>query len=179
MFGAIFFERDPLRYRDLPALLVSWIQDAGGFAMVAILVWLLFGYLRMRPVEKARIPGWMSSIFLWSVVGALLAYVAALVIWLVQVIQAGGIIMLDDAVAPADRKVGLVGWCLLAAGALALVAGCTSFVRGLFVLRFRWTDARAKLIFKEGFRSRLLYAFMCFLLLRLFGSWFITSKPED
>src|SRR5437764_685047 len=38
MFAALFFERDPLLFRDLPAGVMSWLQDAGGFAMAGLVL---------------------------------------------------------------------------------------------------------------------------------------------
>jgi ABC-type transport system involved in multi-copper enzyme maturation permease subunit len=180
MFGsALFFERDPLRYRDLPALFVSWVQDAGGFAMVAVVLWLLFGYVRMRPEDKARIPGWMTTVFLWALVGAAVAYVAALGTYLAEYLRTGGIVMAEEPATPADRKLTLAGWCVFVGGALALVAAGLPLLRGLFALRFRRIYALAKLSFKEAIRRRVLWAFAGFLLVFLFGSWFIPSKHED
>src|SRR5262245_34037606 len=131
MFGALFFERDPLRFRDLPGLFHSWVQDAGGFAMLAILLWLLFGYLRMRPVDKRRSPGLMPPTFLWSFIGAVLAYGAALVVWGVEFIRTGAVPTTDSA---AVQKYAY--WLLFAGGAFALIAAGLPFVRGLFALRF-------------------------------------------
>ncbi len=179
MFGALFFERDPLRYSDLPAMFVSWVQDVGGFAMLAIVLWLLFGYLRMRPVEKARIPGWMTTVFLWSVVAAVLAYLAALVVGGIELIRTGTFPVAEAVTRPADRKIGVIGWCLFAGGAFALLAVGLPFLLGLASVRARRIFALAKLSFKEALRRRVLWAFAAFLLIILFGSWFIPSKHEN
>jgi hypothetical protein len=181
MFGSgLFFEHDPLRFRDLPALFVGWVQVVGGLAMVAIVLWLLFGYLRMRPLDKARIPGWMTTVFLWSALGAAVAYVAALGIWMAEYLRTGGIVVAEEPATPADRKLTLVGVCLLVAGALALVAAGLSFARGLVALRFRRIYALAKLSYKESIRHYVLWAiFAFFLVLILFVSWFIPYKHED
>jgi hypothetical protein len=179
MFGALFFDRDPLRYADLPALFISWVQDWGGFAMFAIVLWLLFGYLRMRPVEKARIPGWMTTVFLWSVLGAAVAYVAAAVVAGIEIIRTGGVAAATTDVSLDIRKIGAVGWCLFAGGAFALIAVGLPFVRGLLAVRARRIYALAKLSFKEALRRRVLWAFAAFLLIILFGSWFIPSKHEN
>src|SRR5579885_649016 len=152
MFGALFFERDPLRYSDLPAMFVSWVQDVGGFAMLAIVLWLLFGYLRMRPVEEARIPGWMTTVFLWSVVAAVLAYLAALVVGGIELIRTGTFPVAEAVTRPADRKIGVIGWCLFAGGAFALLAVGLPFLLGLASVRARRIFALAKLSFKEALR---------------------------
>jgi ABC-type transport system involved in multi-copper enzyme maturation permease subunit len=175
MFGAMSLERDPLRYQDVPAMLLSWVQDAGGFAMVAIILWLLIGYPFMRPVDRARIPGWQSTIFLVCVIAAPLFYL----------MYAGGVIWewasggeegagKSLAMMRVIQEVGLgVG------GGLAILAVGLPFLRGLLAVRFRRVFALAKLSFKEALRRRVLWIFAFFLLVILFGSWFIHAKPED
>ncbi len=70
MFAAMVFDKDPLRLQDVPGGIVSWIQNAGGWAAFGVLLWLLLGYTRMRAVDRAHIPSWQKMIFL---VGALVA----------------------------------------------------------------------------------------------------------
>jgi ABC-type transport system involved in multi-copper enzyme maturation permease subunit len=53
------------------------------------------------------------------------------------------------------------------------------FLIGLARLRFRRVFAIAKLSFKEAVRRRVLYVFGLLLVVFLFGSWFITSRPAD
>jgi hypothetical protein len=52
------------------------------------------------------------------------------------------------------------------------------FARNLARLRWRRIGALARLSFKEAVRRRVLYAFSALLLVFLFGSWFIDTKPE-
>src|SRR5258707_13400647 len=89
MFAAgLYLERDPLKLSDLPAGLLTWVQDAGGFAAAALLLWLLFraivpgprrsrGYLSWGGSESEdRPPDWASALFSFCVVASGLAYLA-------------------------------------------------------------------------------------------------------
>src|SRR4051812_15097679 len=75
MFGALFFERDPLLLRDLPARVLSWFQDAGGFAMAGLVLWLLIGLPRWRSDERASVPDWQKRLFLGAAIVAAVGYV--------------------------------------------------------------------------------------------------------
>src|SRR5262249_8544536 len=168
-------ERDPLRYQDVPAMLLGWVQDAGGFAMVAIILWLLIGYPFMRPVDRARIPGWQSTIFLVCVIAAPLFYLmyAGGVIW---EWSSGGEEGAGKSLAMM-RVIQEVG--LGVGGGLAILAAGLPFLRGLLAVRFRRVFALAKLSFKEALRRRVLWIFAFFLLVILFRSWLIHAQPED
>src|SRR5262245_31494121 len=74
MFAVLYFERDPLRLEDVPAGLFYWVQTVGGFAMVGLLAWLLFGWTRMRQADRDRIPLWQRQAALWCTVLAALSY---------------------------------------------------------------------------------------------------------
>src|SRR3954469_23654067 len=75
VFASIIIERDPLRWADLPAGLLMWLQAAGGFAALGLLLWLLLGLPRMRPEDRKAVPGWESLLFTITVVLAVLGYV--------------------------------------------------------------------------------------------------------
>src|SRR5262249_47176956 len=67
MFAALQLERDPLKLEDLPALFISWTQDAGGFAFFFLCVWVVF-YLIARRSQTA------ASVALGSGVPSLMVY---------------------------------------------------------------------------------------------------------
>ena len=59
MFGSLFFERDPLRFKDLGSELTTWTQVFGGVAAVALVVWLILrerGVVRKNAVD---VPDWL------------------------------------------------------------------------------------------------------------------------
>jgi ABC-type transport system involved in multi-copper enzyme maturation permease subunit len=165
---AMTFERDPMRLQDVPEGLISWLQIAGGWAAFGALVWLLVGYRRMRPEDRARIPSWQRSVFVGGMVLAILGYV------LTGSIFAFALATADNATLAFIRSV-----CLTVGSAAAIVAVGMPFFANLPTLRFRRIFALAQLSFKEAIRSRVLYAFSFLLVLFLFGSWFIPHKPED
>jgi len=172
MFAYVMtFDRDPMRIQDIPAQLFSWIQSAGGWAALGVFLWLLAGYTRMRPEDRARIASWQKRLFLASIAVSLLAYLVAGIAWSIQ--------YLPKLQAEQAKKAFLAYWySLTLGGACALAAAGLPFSVGLSSLRFRRIWALAKLSFKEAIRNRVLYGFSAMLLVLLFGSWFIPYKPE-
>src|SRR5712692_6411457 len=57
MFATLSLERDPLRLADMPGGMVSWVQDAGGFCLVLLLIMMIWA--------RARWPGGLS-VWLWG-----------------------------------------------------------------------------------------------------------------
>jgi hypothetical protein len=185
MFAALFFERDPLRLKDVPAGLLAWVQDVGAFAALGVLLWLLLGYLRMRSVDRARIPNWQSTIISSCVVIAALAYAVFFLSWGPDLLAAmsseeGG------AAGPPTQTSKFMNFVLGArfisltvGGAASLIAILLPFCKGLAAMRFGRVWALTRLSFKESIRRRILWAFAGLALVFLFGSWFIPSKHED
>ena len=178
MFGALTFDRDPLQWRNVPILLVGWVQDAGGFAAIGALLWLLFGLRRVSPSERARIPAWVSTVFVVCTLGATLCYVvwAAPHVWSWLV---GIFANKPSPVSSSRRFTDFQTYLLRGGGALGVIAAGLPFLLGLLRLRSRRILAIAKLSFKEAVRRRVLYVFSIALLVLLFGSWFISPKAED
>ena len=177
MFAALAIEREPLSFRDIPTGFVIWVQDVGGFALVAILLYLLLGVSRWDKRDFEATPRWMKMTF---VAGTLLACVLLLL---------GNVLSLLPDQTPTTplrpgqlppRPVWTVAGLLQFFGGLsAIVVVGLPFVQNLFELRFRRIYAIGLLSFKEALRRRVLYAFSALLVVFLFGSWFITSKPQD
>jgi hypothetical protein len=166
MFAVMTFDRDPMRLEDVPGGLASWVQSAGGWAALGMALWLLLGYTRMRDVDRARIPSWQRSLFTVAAVLALLAY------------QVGGCAAILAASLDNPVALRVESIALFLGGAAALVAVGLPFAVSLSTLRFRRIGALAKLSFKEAIRNRVLYGFSALLLVFLFGTWFLPSKPE-
>lgn len=166
---AIVIERDPLQWADLPAGLVQWLQAAGIFATLGLLVGFPLGLaLRLpglRREDRAALPGWMITLFALCTVVAVLGYLI------------GGVLAASR---EPDRPPSIVQTVALAGGgAAALLAVGLPFLLNLTRLRFRRIYALAKLSFKEALRRRVLYAFSFMLLVFLFASWFVPSMPKD
>src|SRR5206468_1008253 len=135
----------------------------------------LFGLPRWRAADRARVPRWESRTILAAAVLAGVGYAVYFVLLALMYGAGSG----PDADASAVQGLGAAGGvALAAAGACALVAVGLPFVRNLPQLRWRRVGALAKLSFKEAIRRRVLYAFSALLLVFLFGSWFIDTKPE-
>ncbi|MFO0843551.1 MAG: hypothetical protein U0797_14300 [Gemmataceae bacterium] len=170
MFAVIALDRDPPKLEDLPAGLLQWLQSAGGFATIGLVLFLLVGLPRWRAEDRKSVPGWMSALFLIATCVSVVAYAAA---FLGMLAGAGvdappGVFVLD-----------LPNILLTVAGGAAVLAVGLPFLLNLARVRFRRVYALAKLSFKEAIRRRVLYVFSFFLLLFLFGSWFVTSIPKD
>ena len=176
MFAVLTFERDPMKFQDVPAQLVYWVQTAGGWAAFGVFAWLLAGYPRMRAEDRARIVPWQKSIFLVGVLVAAVCYLPVLVLWGFAGLAS---LFTDKGVSYGPNLQRFMAICQIPGGAGGLVAAALPFVVSLSTLRFRRIWALTKLTFKEAIRNRVLYGFSALLLVFLFGSWFIPHKPED
>src|SRR5438552_2731010 len=187
MFAVLYFERDPLRLQDVPAGLVYWVQAVGGFAMVGLLLWLALGWTRLRPADRDRIPYWQRQAVFWLTVLAAVSYCLLAPLRLVEIgYYLFGNNLIDERFRTPTSDIEVVWspaakafdhWCLFAGGLFALLAVGLPFVKNLAALRPRRILALAILSFKEAVRRRVLWAFSFILLLFLFGSWFLQSKP--
>lgn len=167
MFAVMTFERDPMRFQDVPTELMSWVQTAGGWAAFGVFIWLMSGYTRMRAEDRARILPWQRSVFLLAVVVSILGYLIAAPAWIASLAAKNPTL---------PSKFQSIGMTLGGAG--ALVAVLFPVVLNFPSLRVRRIFALAKLSFKEAIRNRALYGFSALLLVFLFGTWFIPYKPE-
>jgi hypothetical protein len=179
MFAALTFDRDPLRWGDLPAGVLYWLQVAGGFAFLGLMVWVVFGLIlglsRLDARARAALPRWQVILFTAALVLSVPLYTLAGLLALLSYLLAS-----TSGGAQAERlRVTLQPILLIAGGAFALLAASLSFFRNLGKMRFRRIFALSKLTFKEAIRRRVLYAFSGLLLVFLFASWYIPSKAED
>jgi len=192
LLGILELERDSPRFSDLldpnKALVQTWLTDAGGFAAIGLVIWILSVLIRTPPptpgVERRPLiskPMWIFA------AAALIAYVVALVLAILAGMNAPGV---QTTIGPDGRPVVLQrpetmlekfqGWALAIAGLLAICGFAEPFVRDLFRLRWRRIGALAKLSFKEAIRNRVVWAFLAVLLIFLFpAKWFFPIKAED
>src|SRR5262245_22326161 len=169
MFAALILDRDPLRWADVPYGIFSWVHAAGGFSTIGIVLFLLLGYPRYSAQDKARIPGWQKTFFVVGCCLAVLFYVAFGITSLAFFNMETGI-----SSAPI-----WVNFLLTIGSACAVSVVLLPVLLNLVHVRPRRVFALAKLSFKEAVRRRVLYAFLFILLVFLFASWFIPSKPSD
>lgn len=192
LLGVMELDASSREWKDLSSLAITWLQDAGGFAAIGLLLWVIYVLTRSSPsvVGSRRV---MISRFM-AVTGAL-----ALVGYLV----AGGLTYssnLADKRFAAEQGITKKGraddrlpqrertWvdvqrenALTISGLLALLAFSEPFFVDLLRLRWRRVYAIAKLSFTEAIRRRIVWVFFIFLLIFLFpATWFFfkNMKPE-
>ncbi len=175
---ALIIERDPLSYQDVPALLLSWVQDMGGFAAFFVAIWVVLVVTRIHPFNWRKVPAGQALFFRACIILGTLCYLALLCThvprWTATYSQAGA-----SSYTPSPRLVliqtvllGVGGLCGMAAAAMALVLNLPR-------LRARRIGALARLSFKEALRRRVPYAFLILLVVFLFGNWYVPYMPKD
>jgi hypothetical protein len=177
MFSALVFDREPLRLQDVPPAILDWIQDKGGWAAFGLGLWLLLGYTRLRPVDKARIPRWLYRSVLVLTVLTGLAYLGLAGARIVDWMRGEPLVIRPFWIA--GPRMGLADLFLTVGGAAAIVAVCLPILNNLVAWRPRRIWALTRLSYKEAIRNRILYLFAILLLALLFVPWFVPSKPED
>src|SRR5262245_14444565 len=180
------FEAEPLTFenwRRLSWMGIDWLQDAGGFAMVGLVLWIANGL--WNPVYDV-LPGGKKRNRLVGP-GMLLAGAIALTIYLIAL----GLTFIVSGEQPGTqlilvlgRRMTRMGFALemaMAAGGLAAIIGFGGpFLRDCLRLRWGRIYALAKLSFKEAVRRRVVWVFLSILILYLFPAlWFFQEKPED
>jgi ABC-type transport system involved in multi-copper enzyme maturation permease subunit len=189
--GVLVLEREPLKYADLPNLLKEWAQDAGGFAALALLIYVLYTlFARRTPGSsvESRLPWWFSASLLFGAL-AVLCYLPAHGITIYGALQekpdsgADKALRSDQQPQPPKIATPLDDWndrLLTAGGICALIGFCLPFFVEMSRLRFRRIWAIAKLSFLEAVRRKVLWVFLAFLLIFLFPpKWFFPIKAED
>lgn len=184
--GVMKFESEPLgldNWTRLGRLAVTWVQDAGGFAMVGLVLWVIHGTIypqyEIGPDGKKRNRLVGNGMLLGLALGVML-YLIAL----------GVLTTLSDQSDSAPRspflgfnmtvREKILDFLMMGAGTVALVAFGGPFVRDLFRMRSSRIYALAKLSFKEAVRRRVVWVFLGVLVLYLFPArWFFSVKAED
>jgi ABC-type transport system involved in multi-copper enzyme maturation permease subunit len=173
MFATFFLERDPLQWSDLPAMLLTWLEVAGGFAAVLLAIWLL-STLAAKPSGP---PGWQlgglaKRLFNFALLVGAIAYVIGGGLKIIALQRQA-----EGASAPGyDNPANIL---LAVAGGCALLAVLLPFFQDLGRLSGRRMWALARLSFKEAIRRRVLWVFCALFLVPLFAGWFLEYKPED
>src|SRR5262249_50574405 len=75
LLAVMVHERPPLKMEDLPGMIVSWLQDAGGYAAVGLAIWLVAYVLQRRgyvgeqqPIADVKPwPRWFKWLFIFFV----------------------------------------------------------------------------------------------------------------
>jgi hypothetical protein len=201
----VFFERDG----SIGGLAQSWLQDAGGFAAVGLLVWVIYVLATPSPAVAGSRRKLISKFMAVTGVLALITYL----VWAGFVVttniekkqryEAAGVTSeqqqqiekqereqgkqrlrekMEQGVDPRSFAERWRERTLAIAGLFALLAVCEPFFLDFARLRWRRIFALAKLSFKEAVRRRVVWVFLLFLIVILFPtSWFLprSAKPED
>ncbi|HEX3149856.1 MAG TPA: ABC transporter permease subunit [Gemmataceae bacterium] len=180
------FESTPLgfdNWRRLAWLAIEWVEDAGGFAMVGLVIWIIIGLI--YPVNDTLPDGkkrnrLVGPGMLLSAAAALTAYLVALGLTYVVAGEQPGVKTIQVLGREGSVMVVFLEAALTVAGLIALIGFGGPFVSDCFRLRWRRIYAIAKLSFKEAVRRRIVWVFLVILILYLFPArWFFQEKPED
>ncbi|MFO0809284.1 MAG: hypothetical protein U0746_11710 [Gemmataceae bacterium] len=170
-------------------VLRDWVQSAGGFAALGLLLYLIATTLARRAGGGSAVGrGGVLSVVLLCAALAVLCYVPGIGLAAADFFGSPG-----DGANPAvrsDQQVRVVrppttraiwaGYAMTAGGAFALLGFAVPFLADLPKFSLRRILAIAKLTFKEAVRRRILWGFLLLLLLFLFPpKWFFPIKPED
>ncbi len=186
---------EPLKLEDIPSMAESWLLAAGGIAAFGVVIWLLAYLIQGRGEGREEVRwSWGPRLLLVALVGLVLAFLpnALRVLWYylgwADLAATPGVAGAKSvgAMSAGERLRLIVSgtnpytWRLFFfACAFAVAAALTPMLLNLGRLSGRRIWALAKLSFKEAIRRRVLWVFSLLLVLFLFLSWFITSKPED
>ncbi|HEX4612253.1 MAG TPA: hypothetical protein VH092_28925, partial [Urbifossiella sp.] len=186
LFGILQLDRgEPLGLAHVPGLLQAWLQDAGGFAAVGLIVYLL--YARSVPTDKSQSEKMRVPVTGWMLLSGLLAAVCYAGVFALLMMNKGA------APEPPPPPPGsavvtpppvwhgeLRPLLLMVAGLLALLAIGQPFARDLLKLRSRRIWALSKLGFKEAVRSKLLWLGLIVLpVILLRNVWMANVRPSD
>ena len=188
LFGLLIIDRSPFGFADFPGLFQAWLQDAGGFGMVGLLIYML--YALGQPQDQSESTKYRAGINVWMLamtVLAIICYVAfALFFFSDRGVDTVNVQNLPDTPSsyvkyvPPQFSWELQPMALMLGGLFAMLGFAQPFAASLARIRFTRVYALAKLGFKEAIRNRYLWAFAVFLIPFLFPlNWFFQTKAED
>ena len=89
LFGILQLEKgEPAGYANITGLVQAWLQDAGGFAMAGLVVYLL--YALVTPTDKSQSEKLRVPVSLWMVVCASLAAICYTIVLALLLLGRGG-----------------------------------------------------------------------------------------
>jgi ABC-type transport system involved in multi-copper enzyme maturation permease subunit len=197
MFAVMEIDVDPLSWYKLPGAVHEWLEAVGGFAILGLIIWLIFWLVNPPPTSVRKVGLSTAAWLLWSTVLAVgigLLPILLSVLWdslglhdplEVRAAKTSWTRHLNlpfvSTVTPASAapRKDFLYFMYYLASCLAIAAVLVPFLVGVWKLRFRRIWSLAKLSFKEAIRRRVLWAFSALLLVFLFASWYLPHKPED
>jgi len=186
LFGILQLDRgDPFGYSAIVGLVQAWLQDAGGFAAVGLVVYLL--YARSMPTDKSQSERLRVPVSTWMLAMTVLSLISYGGVLALLILNRGAPPPPPEVALGAINKIQPPVWqsqlrplLLTIAGAFALLGICEPFVKDLFKVRGRRLFALAKLGFKEAVRSKLLWLGLLILPMFMFRNvWMAGVRPAD
>jgi hypothetical protein len=185
VFAALVIERPPLEWSGLTDAVGQWLQDAGLYAFVW-LVLLALSYALVPEFRHRSRWGWLHN----TMTGLALAGVALLVVFLVLLarqgrVQAENLPRPTDVTLKTNQTVMVYTsqqkLFLSLAGLCALAACSVPLVRDLFqkriIPRRIWAIARVSI--KEAWSRGIVWVCLIIPLIYLYADWFISAKADD
>jgi len=194
VFGVMELQNRSEGWSDFGRLTVTWLQDAGGFAAIGLLVWFLYVMVSPAPAiagsRRRMISKFMAIAGLLAFMMYLVAFGLTVAVRLDNdrqaeeqgVAQQPGQGNAPTLVRQPNALDEYQGYALTAGGLLALLAFGEPFVLDLARLRWRRIAAIARLSLKEAVRRRVIWVFFIVLVVFMFpATWFFFKKmkPED
>jgi ABC-type transport system involved in multi-copper enzyme maturation permease subunit len=178
MIFALELDRPPTQWTDIPALLPSWLVDAGMITALAVVIGSLFYLLERRPSEKRGFSP-VAWAFIICVILSGVAYAAFFILLSAQSVTLEDITV-EGQKAKAIQFSREQSVSLRIAGLFALLAAAVPMlVRLVGRLSWRRVWALTRLSIKEAIRGRVLWIFCVMALIFLFYGYFVSYKPED
>ena len=188
LFGILQLDKgEPYGYAQLPGLLQSWVQDAGGFATVGLIVYILYALstpTHKSESERMRVP--LPTFLLLMTALSLVCYAVVLALLILgkgsaptPPLPPPGMPIPVEAPAVQTQLRPLF---MTAGGLFALLGFLQPFVRDLRKQRLRRVRALAWLSFKDASQSKSLWVVIVAagsLLFAFPANWFYTFRPED
>lgn len=178
IFGSLDLTYAPLEFSESAKYLRTFCQDAGGFALLGLVIWLVFRGVRAlseRGPARLTLPlpilGIIGLSILLYAIGLAGSYFGA-----ARTVTSQNPFELLENPPDAGRW---FDWCYTLGGAAALVGVVAPFVLDCSKIRFRRVYALARLTVLDAIRGRVLWVFLIFLLPFMFPTkWFFLVKPE-
>jgi hypothetical protein len=178
MFASLVLERAPLSWQDMPELVQTWLQVAGAFAAVALVVYGIVALIRGPARWDQPWPAWQRAVFKLAVIGMLACYILLGIVETPVALNSMRNGPEANPVSPLG-SVKLPPTLLTLAGGLALFAVALPFIADLFRLRSRRIWALTRLSFKDAVRRKVVWVITAALMaIVMFSGWFLDSKPE-
>lgn len=138
LFGILQLDRgDPWGYAQLLGLVQAWLQDAGGFAAVGLVVYLL--YALSTPTDKSESERLRVPVSKWMLVMAAISFVCYAVLLVLMGLGKGALPPVPPPPPGESPKIDPPAWhgqsqpvALMVAGFFALLGLCEPFARDLY-----------------------------------------------